>query len=230
MTAQVGSDYIPVPTQNSIRKFEMNKGLFEFSLKMNDFSQWKMMFSIPEIKEDEQANLILALHWGVNSSSYDKFMKCLILPAFDQNKYLIVAPDAERQPWWVSPKKDQLIALIKGIKKHWPVNKVIVAGYSDGGTGSIQMGVIAPELFDAVIGIAGNYQPINKIDVPSYVIHGVGDQLFSYQRTKNIMEEIKKNNPDVEFITSKELTHYDGCEYVPYLKEAIKWVELKLDL
>ena len=131
MTAQISSENIPFPTQNAIKKFELKEGLIESDIKMTDFSKWKMMFSIPKINDGNRVDVVLALHWGIISASYDKFMECLILPSFDQGKYLIIAPHAESQAWWTSPKKEQLISLIQSIRQYWPVDKVIVTGYSD---------------------------------------------------------------------------------------------------
>lgn len=220
---------IPIPSQKSIKEFELKQGVFESSIKKTDKTYWEMMFSIPELAEGETVDLVLALHWGVRSSGYEEFMECLILPAFEGKKYLIVAPYAERQAWWIKPKKDQLVSLIKQIKSRWPIDKVIVTGYSDGATGSISLAKSAPKLFDAAIGIAGSYTETERFKIPVYAIHGVGDQLFDYNKTKRIMEAAKKNSEHVEFITSQELTHYEACQYVPYLVDAIEWVEDRIN-
>ena len=189
-----------------------------------------MMVSVPKISNNQKVNLVLALHWGVNSSSYDEFMNCLVLPAFGTEKYLIVAPDSNHSPWWVDPKETQLIKLIKSIKENWPIDKVIVTGYSDGGTGSFYMAKNHPDVFDGAIALAGSYGSAKKIDIPTYFIHGVGDQLFSYTRTKNIVSEIQENSNNIEFITTNKLTHYEACQYVELLKDGIKWMEEKLEL
>lgn len=227
VSAQNSAMRLPVPTQKSIKSFELKVGVYESSLKMTDLSKWKMMFSIPELKPNEEVNVVLALHWGVNAAGYREFMECLILPSFDKNKYIIVAPDAERTPWWISPKKDQLVSLVKTVRKHWPVNKVIVIGYSDGATGSVHLAQHASAHFDGAIGIAGSYSYIQEFTIPTYLVHGRGDQLFDYEQTKRAISE--SVGEDVVFVTSEELTHFEACRYVPYLKDAVAWMEKKLN-
>lgn len=220
---------IAIPSQQSIKNFELKQGVYEASIKRTDKTNWEMMFSVPKIKEGETVDLVLALHWGVRSSGYEEFMECLILPAFKGKNYLIVAPFAEQQVWWASPKEDQIISLVKQLKSRWPIGKVIVTGYSDGASASIFFAKNSPRLFDAAIGIAGNYEEMERFKIPVYTVHGVGDQLFDYDKTKRVMELAKKNSEHVAFVTSEELTHYEACEYVPYLVDAIEWVEARIN-
>ncbi len=214
-----------VPTAKSLKEFDLKPGTHEVSFKLNNSDKWKMMVSVPETVTEQPVRLVLALHWGVGSASYGEFMRCLILPAFGQKNYLIVAPEAERQVWWRSPKEQQLIGLIKGIKQHWPVDKVIVTGYSDGGTGSIFLANKYPEHFDGAIGIAGFYFETEEFRAPTYVVHGRGDQLFSYERSKRIMDKAQAQSKHLKFITSEELTHYEACRYVAELEKGIAWIE-----
>ncbi len=221
---------IAYPTKNSIRKFDLKPGIQEVKLPMTTGNNWPMFVSIPEKINKENVPMILALHWGVAGNRYHEFMNCLMFPAIDTSKYIVIAPLAQHQAWWENPKESQLVKLLELIKEYWPVSQLIVSGYSDGGTGAVHFASKYSHLIDGAIAMAGYYRYVGQYGVPTYVVHGLKDELFSYSRSKSIMDKMKSKDTDLTFITSEFLGHYQGCAYVNHLKDGINWIEKKLNM
>ncbi|WP_420316257.1 hypothetical protein [Ekhidna sp.] len=229
LVACFAQDIVPLPTKNSIKKFEIKSGLREVNIRLSNGDKWLALISIPKKALNEEVHFVLALHWGVSANSYDDFMNCLMLPAIDTSKYIVMAPLAQRQAWWANPKEKQLIRLLKLISEYWPIDKIIVSGYSDGGTGSTYFAAKHPEYIDGAIAMAGNYLPATY-KVPTYIIHGVRDELFSYSKSKVVVEKNVKASENVIFITSETLGHYQGCNYSSLLSDGFKWMEETLNI
>lgn len=219
----------PSPSKKSIKNLALKSGVHEVNIRMTNGKDWQMMISVPEkIHEMSEKNMILALHWGVRSFGYEEFMQCLIFPVIDTSKYIVVAPFAEKQAWWDPPKEQQVRRLTSLIREYWFIDKIIAAGYSDGGTGSVHFAAKHSDVIDGAIAMAGFYKYVNTYGVPTYVIHDIRDQLFSYARAKAVMEMNQKNSPDLVFITSERLGHYKACSYVDLFRDGIQWMEEKL--
>lgn len=225
-THAVGQEIPPKLTKKSIKDFAFTSGVTEVKLKLTNGHKWPFMVSVPENRTADTP-LILALHWGVTHNRYDEFMQCLVFPSVDTSKYTIIAPLAESIPWWMPPKEQQVTRLLTLIRTYWQVKTIIVVGYSDGGTGAVHFAAHHPDLVDGAIAMAGYYRPATY-KVPTYVIHDKKDELFSYQRSKSIMDENGTKSSNLVFITSTSLGHFQGCRYVELFREGMKWMEAQL--
>jgi len=65
---------------------------------------------------------------------------------------------------------------------------------------------------------------VDKIDLPTYVIHGENDQLFSHSTSKRAIEQMANNGSNITFITAVGLSHYEACNYTGYLRDAGFWL------
>ncbi|WP_424963526.1 hypothetical protein [Ekhidna sp.] len=217
-----------LPTKSNIRKLDLKPGFSDISLKLSNGDAWPMKLSIPHKTIKEKVPLVVALHWGVSANENKDFMNCLMIPAIDTSRYMIIAPLSQFHSWWENPKEKQLVRLTSLVKEFWPVSQVIIAGYSDGGTGAVHFASNHPEQIDGAIAIAAYYR-LASYKVPTYVIHGVRDQLFSYSRSKVILEKNKQKSQRMEFKTSETLSHYEACNYVNLLQKGLEWIEENLD-
>lgn len=216
----------PVPTVKSVKLKELSTGARDITFKQDDGSLWKSRISIPKIEEGEKVPLIIALHWAGRGDTYQEYARCLAEPGLENLKGIIISPSAGDQYWWAPSNEARILRLVKLAKKHWPIdeNKIIVTGYSNGAIGSWFFAREYPKVFSAAIPIAGSYQQISSMRIPLYVIHGELDSLFHLKDAKiQIAQSIAKGS-DIICIVAKDLSHYMGCAYVPYLKEAAKWV------
>ncbi|WP_425390584.1 hypothetical protein [Ekhidna sp.] len=216
------------PTRKSIKKIVLDPGYKTISVSLTSGEKWPMKLSVPSKVRAEKVPMVVALHWGVSGNENKEFINCLMIPGIDTSQYIIISPLSQNQFWWENPKEKQLVRLIELIMEYWPVNKVIMAGYSDGATGAVHFASKHHDMIDGAIAMAGYYKPASY-KVPTYVIHGVKDQLFSYSRARAILERNQQNSEQVVFISSETLSHYEACNYVELLKEAFRWIEQNTD-
>jgi predicted peptidase len=105
--------------------------------------------------------LILALHFGARggdaAGAGGDVVQILIGPALAELGAIMVAPDSVRG-YWSSPENEKAVnALLDTVLAHYSIDKkrVVVTGFSMGGTGSWHFAEKFPERFSAVIPIAG---------------------------------------------------------------------------
>ena len=205
---------------NSFNEISLETGTSDHILKLRNGTNWPIRLQVPD--KLENAPLIIALHWAGDNQTYKVFMECLAKPGFAELNALIVAPSAEGQLWWEESMFYQVLELIDLINDNWAFDhsKVVVTGYSNGGTGAWAFAGLHPEYFSAAIAIAGSYAEIPSLKIPTYVIHSTNDELFDYSYSKKY---VSKFQPYSSF-HSTSLSHYDACNYTPLLKKAGRWL------
>ena len=52
--------------------------------------------------------------------------------------------------------------------------------------------------------------------------------LFPIETTKGYVDASIAAGSDIQFVTAEGLGHFEPCEYVPYLKEAVTWLETEV--
>lgn len=218
---------IPLPTAEGMQAVNLTTGYREDRIILSDGNQaLSFKISVPELEAGEKVPLIIALHWSGDNQTYKEFMDCLVQPALSQTKAIIVGPSEGTSVWWSLNNEARLITFINLAKAHWPVenNKVAMLGYSNGGTSSWYFAAQHPTLFSAAIPMAGSYSRVDKIDIPTYIIHGENDELFSHSTSQQIIKQVSDNGSDITFITATGLSHYQACSYTNYLRDAGFWL------
>ena len=82
------------------------------------------------------------------------------------NRMIFVSPDYRAKTSWMGPAAEtDLIQIIDGIKKQYPVKKIILSGASMGGTSALSFAVLHPDLVDAIVALNGH---ANHIDFPNF--------------------------------------------------------------
>ena len=206
---------------------DTTSGVHDFQIDFIDKQSWKLRAIFP--KKDVQGSkiLVIALHWAGGGETYKVFSECLVAPAFAKKNAIVLVPDAENDIWYSPKNEKRILKLIQLANKNWNIDskKVIIMGYSNGGNGAWYFVEHYPELFQAAIPMASAY-PINgqKIEVPLFVIHGVNDELFDINRTRLWVEEAQKENKKIVFKRIPGLSHFEACNYLPALKEAVEWL------
>lgn len=134
--------------------------------------------------------------------------------------------------WYDAANESQVVNLVNFAVKHLNVDpkRVVVVGYTDGGNGSWFFSDMHPELFSAGIPMATAYGLfyengiLQKTEIPLYVIQGELDTLFPFTNTESAVELSLAAGSDITLIKAIGLTHTVPCEYLPYLKDAIEWL------
>ena len=106
---------------------------------------------------------------------------------------------------------DLVVELVDEMVKHYNVDarRVYVTGFSLGGRGTWSVAVDHPEIFAAIVPVAGSYghpERISRIkDVPVWVFHGDSDKLLPIDPVRDMVQNLKDSGGNVRF------TIYEGA-------------------
>jgi len=217
-----------------------NPGINDITLESNtDGTFWSFRVIVPEgASPSNKMPLVMSLHGGAldSTSESHKSTSCLVVPGFEALDAYIISPNSNRSVWYGSRNSIQVEALVDLALTNFHIdeNKVVVTGYSDGGNGSWYFAQFYSDLFSASIPMASSYNTantagvVNAIGIPLYVIHGSEDELFPLERTEGYVNESIAAGSNIQFVVAEGLIHIAPCDYVPYLQEAVTWLETEV--
>lgn len=176
--------------------------------------------------------LILALHFGVGGGSSAgagrDVVEILIKPALEELGAIIVAPDSIRGDWSTPENERAVNALLDMVLAAYSIDtkKIVVTGFSMGGTGSWHFAAIDPERFSAAIPIAGR-PPESAIGwrLPVLAIHSRNDQVAPIGPTETRIAELQKSGVNARLIALTGITHYETYRFVDGLRQAVPWLK-----
>lgn len=216
--------------------FEVGANDFELNVLYN--KKWVFRLMVPETADNELVPLFVDLHPGALTPrpTYHTFFNCSFRNALEENgmKAYILSPNAQGLLWYDKFNENQIVNLVKFAIENLNVdpNKIVVTGYSDGGNGSWFFADNHPELFSAGIPLASSYPlqvtsegSVKKIDVPLYVIQGELDVIFPYTNAETRVQQAVDVGSDIILVKGEGLGHDEFCSYVPYVKDALEWLE-----
>ena len=205
----------------------------EKTLRVNDKNYYYSIAVPHDYSESESYPLIIALHWGeaVNFQTGINFLNTFILPPLEDFTGVIISPSCPENSGWIHENSQAFIfSLLEKANADYNIDtsKVAITGYSMGGIGTWYYASTFPEIFSLAIPIASmppNYLlPITKI-IPTYVIHGQDDEIFSLLNVKNLVRDIKIKNNVIRLIEVENASHYETNKYKKPLSEALDWIE-----
>lgn len=151
-------------TQSTLQKDDQmqqslpDQGIHEMVLKLKDGYFLSYTVSVPFFKPGKPVPLVLALHYGGEVTPYygRTFLEMLVDPAFKKLGAIIIAPDCPGESWTDTKSEAVVLELLDFLKNSWPVdtNRIIVTGFSMGGTGSWFLAERHPDIFSAAIPVA----------------------------------------------------------------------------
>ncbi|MEX0288978.1 MAG: dienelactone hydrolase family protein [Flavobacteriaceae bacterium] len=211
-------------------------GINDFSLDVLHNKKWDFRLIVPETNAGEKLPLFVNLHGGALTPRPDahKGTACLIEPALEDLKAYVLSPNSQGDLWSDASNETQVLKLVEFALENLSIDpeKVVVMGYSDGGNGSWFFADFHPEGFSAGIPMASAYGLtktqdglVKKIEIPLYVIQGEFDELFPYTNTETWVEQAVDAGSDIILVKALGLTHGEPCAYLPYLKDAITWLQ-----
>jgi dienelactone hydrolase len=122
--------------------------------------------------------------------------------------YLVLYPNAGGAMWWEPKTSDMVHALLLEVLRTYNVdtNRVYLAGFSNGGTGSIELGTRWPDRFAAIASLmgagldtpSGTKLPLqNLFDVPVLFLHGDKDPRIPSSSSVRTYDELRSLKPRV---------------------------------
>jgi predicted peptidase len=179
---------------------ELRPGLHSLSLPQADEPAVRYAISIPRnYSPSKPVPLILALHFGVGggdaAGAGGEMVQILIGPALGELGAVIVAPDSVRGDWSSSENEKAVKALLDMVLASYSIDKkkIVVTGFSMGGTGSWHFVETFPERFSAAIPVAGR-PPASASEwrLPVLAIHSRDDQLVPLAQRRRELRNFRK--------------------------------------
>jgi poly(3-hydroxybutyrate) depolymerase len=175
--------------------------------------------------------LILALHYGgpVTPTTGRDFAEMLILPAMKDLGAVILVPNCPGRGWTDPISEDAVLKLVAAARKKYAIDerRVAVTGFSMGAIGAYRLAARHPELFTAAIPVSGmpSSGDLESLrDMPLFVIHSDGDEVFPMDEAGPAFETLRRDHPDVTIEIVPGLSHYRTADFVPALKKAALWL------
>jgi predicted peptidase len=153
--------------------------------------------------DDNQAQLKFLPTWMSEPAMLEKF-PCIL-----------VAPQCPSGSGWSGPTLAAAAAIVDEAVKQWPVdrNRIYLTGLSMGGYGSWELAAQRPELFAAVAPICGGGDPgraSTLAKLPIWVWHGDADKAVKVEKSREMVEAIKKAGGDIHYTEIKGGSHADA--------------------
>ncbi len=189
--------------------------------------------TIPDGYDPRQPRpLVVALHPGGERIPFfgDQFMRQIVLPGLADLNPIIVAPDCPApSPAWSDPAADQAVmALIDSVMAEYAIDRrrVLVTGFSMGGSGTWFMSSHHADRYTAAIVLAGSTdEPLERLaKIPTYIIHSRDDERVPFAQAERRAAELTALGRVVKFEPLQGIGHYAMRGYVGALQRAGRWV------
>jgi predicted peptidase len=210
----------------------LSPGLHSLSLPRPDEPAIRYAISIPRnYSPSTTVPLILALHFGVGGGNAvgagRDVVEILIGPALAELGAIIVAPDSVKGDWSTPENEKAVNALFDMVLTRYSIDKkkVVVTGFSMGGTGSWHFAEKFPERFSAAIPVASR-PPASASGwrLPVLAIHSRDDQVAPFGPTEARIAELQKTGVNAKLIALTGITHYETYRFRDALRQAIPWL------
>ena len=210
----------------------LTPGLHNLELPRTDEPAIRYAISIPRnYSPSTPVPLILALHFGVQGGSAAgagrDVVQILIGPALAELGAIIVAPDSVRGDWSTAENEKAVNALLDMVLARYLIDKkkVVVTGFSMGGTGSWHFAEKYPERFSAAIPVAGR-PPASASGwrLPVLAIHSHDDQVVPFDPTEARIGELQKAGVNAKLIPLTGITHYETYRFRDALRQGVSWL------
>ena len=158
---------------------------------MPDGSTVRYGLAVPgDYRASSPRPLVVALHPGGGGTPYygDEYMRSIFVPGLRELGAITIAPDVPARTW-TDPQSDQAVmALITAMLDEFAIDRhrIIVVGFSLGGSGAWFLSTHHADVFSAAIVMAGRTEePLaNLAKIPTYVIHSRDDQVVPFAQAE----------------------------------------------
>ena len=174
----------------------------------------------------QNAPLILGLHWEGDNQAYEAYADCHVIDGFSHTDAIIVAPSISGGIWWEPRTETLILDMLDKMITSWGIdkNKVALTGYSNGAAAVWLYAAAHPDIFSAAIPVGGTYAQDAAFQIPLYVIHSLDDETYPYEGVQNVVNGSINRGSEIKLVLVSGLSHVEGCNYSPFLKEAGNWL------
>jgi dienelactone hydrolase len=183
----------------------------------------------------ERSPLLVCLH-GAGECGNDNIRQLAALPALlsredlqDRFRCFVVAPQCPSDRHWVNAL-DDLAGLIEQIRDTEPVDaeRIYLTGFSMGGFGAWALAAQRPELFAAVVPIAGggDLAAVPRLaGLPIWAVHGDADQVVRCEESRRLIEAIEAAGGSARYSELRGIDHQGAAlEVYSADSEILAWM------
>lgn len=168
--------------------------------------------------------LVISLHGsgerGSDNREQLKFLPTWLSEPAMRTQYpcFLVAPQCPSEGRWSGPPLEAVIALTEKAIAEWPVDagRVYLTGLSMGGYGSWEFASKKPELLAAAAPICGGGDPSKAATLaklPLWVVHGDADKAVNVNKSREMVEAIKKAGGNIQYTELPGGGHQDAWNH-----------------
>ncbi len=154
--------------------------------------------------------------WALQEKNRENYECFVLVPQCEKNnKWVEVdwAADSHHQPKEMSKYMNLTVELLEELEKELPIDstKIYLTGLSMGGYGTWDLASRFPKKFAASVPICGGGDEVtaNSLQsMPIWVFHGALDTTVKPQRSRNMVEAVKKTgNKDIHYTEYPKVRH-----------------------
>lgn len=219
--------------EREFQAIDLTSGIQDVEIEVDNGYFWRFRVIPPTNPTSGTYPLIMDFHGASGGSELAHTNTgCYTEPGLQSLDAFIIAPNAGTEEWYHESNQDKVFHLVRMAIAYWQVDasKLAVIGYSNGGNATWFYSEYQSNTFSAGIAMASSYDTSldatngRKINTPLYVIHSDGDELFPIATTEEWVNKSIDAGSDITWVVATGLSHYEPCDYVPYLQEAVTWL------
>jgi len=148
--------------------------------------------------------------------------------------YLLACPTLIQGTWWTRRAEDLVLATIHAVRSRYHVDpdRIFLTGMSNGGIGSLLIGVHRAALFAGLAPMAGGLDDVlfpfleNLRNTPVYLIHGLNDQVMPVELSRSVAKELTRLGYPVVYREHDRVHSLAGGHFFPReeLPDLVAWL------
>ena len=154
-------------------------------------------------------------------------LQILTAPALAGLGAIIVAPDSLGGGWDSAENERAVNLRLDAVLASYSIDakKIVVTGFSMGGTGTWHFAAKYPQRFSAAVPLAGR-PPASAAGwrLPVLAIHSRNDEVAPIGPTETRIAELQKTGARAELIALTGISHYQTYRFVEGLRRAVPWL------
>lgn len=179
-------------------------------------SKYEYQYALHKPQGDAKKPLLIFLH-GSGEKGTDvelvkvhgpfKYLKTHELDAY------VLAPQCPKEVYWESESLYQLIQEVIKQNKNIDTNRIYLTGLSMGAWGAWNLAFAHPEMFAALVPIAGFVDRVPMLenckikDIPTRIFHGLVDDVVDVRYSIDIYKKLKNCSTDIELTIFDDANH-----------------------
>jgi predicted peptidase len=190
----------------------------------------KYVISIPKgYSPSSRVPLVLALHYGGSpNGAAQGLMLQLVQPALAELGAVIIAPESLGGGWDTPNNQRAVNTLLDAVQTIYPIDskRIVVTGFSMGGTGTWSVVSRYPDRFSAAVPVAGMPPPsMGQWRTPVFAVHSRNDEVMPIGPTEARIQALQEAGVRAELAVLTGISHHETNRFVGGLKRAVPWLK-----